>query len=81
TISNLREVESREGRIIAVTDLDNLGDLPKYCEAVLTMPFLHEMLSPIILNIPLQLLAYHVAVWNGCDVDLPRNLAKSVTVE
>ena len=87
-ISNLKEVEARGGRIIVVTDatgpggmtLEQLG-LAQHAAQVIEVPFLHDLLSPILLNIPLQLLAYHVAVLNGTDVDLPRNLAKSVTVE
>ncbi|MCB0330413.1 MAG: SIS domain-containing protein [Bdellovibrionales bacterium] len=81
TLSNLREVQSREGRIIAVTDSDRADDLREVCEHVLEVPFLHDLLSPILLTVPLQLIAYYVAVLNGTDVDLPRNLAKSVTVE
>ncbi len=81
TLSNLREVQSREGRVIAVTDSDKAAGLEEFCEAVVEVPFLHEMLSPLTLTVPLQLLAYYVAVLNGTDVDLPRNLAKSVTVE
>lgn len=81
TLSNLREVQSREGRVIAVTDSDKASGLEEFCEAVVEVPFLHEMLSPLTLTVPLQLLAYYVAVLNGTDVDLPRNLAKSVTVE
>lgn len=87
-ISNLKEVEARGGQIVVVTDalgqggttLEALG-LAAYREGVIQVPFLHELTSPVLLNLPLQLLAYHVAVLNGTDVDLPRNLAKSVTVE
>jgi glucosamine--fructose-6-phosphate aminotransferase (isomerizing) len=87
-ISNLKEAEARGGKIIVVTDatgpggvtLEQLG-LQKYASRVIEVPFLHDLLSPILLTIPMQLLAYHVAVLNGTDVDLPRNLAKSVTVE
>lgn len=81
TISNLKEVEARSGKVIAVTDSSNHPELKKVASAVIEVPFLSEFLSPILLTIPLQLLAYHVAVINGRDVDLPRNLAKSVTVE
>jgi glucosamine--fructose-6-phosphate aminotransferase (isomerizing) len=87
-ISNLKEAEARGGKIIVVTDatgpggmtLEQLG-LQKYASRIIEVPFLHDLLSPILLTIPMQLLAYHVAVLNGTDVDLPRNLAKSVTVE
>ena len=80
TISNIEEIKARSGRIISViTEGDeqvrNLSDY--YVE----IPEVHEYLMPIIASIPLQLLAYHVAVYKGCNVDQPRNLAKSVTVE
>lgn len=81
TVSNLREVESRGGRIIVVTDTDTHTDVANFAEAVIKVPYVSELLSPVILTVPLQLLAYYVAVLNGTDVDLPRNLAKSVTVE
>ena len=81
TLSNLREVESRGGRIIAVTDTVGNKELLDVAEEVIEVPFVSEELSPVLLNIPLQLLAYYIAVLNGTDVDLPRNLAKSVTVE
>jgi glucosamine--fructose-6-phosphate aminotransferase (isomerizing) len=81
TISNLREVESRGGKIIAVTDHPSHPALQGVCDSIVSLPHLSEMLSPIILTIPLQLLAYYTATLNGTDVDLPRNLAKSVTVE
>jgi glucosamine--fructose-6-phosphate aminotransferase (isomerizing) len=81
TLSNLKEVEARGARIIVVTDAadDRLAGVP--VESMIRVPFVSNELSPLLLNIPLQLLAYHVAVMNGTDVDLPRNLAKSVTVE
>lgn len=81
TLSNLREVESRGGKIIAITDSNSIRDLAGVCDTVIEVPFISELLSPLSLTIPLQLLAYYVAVYNGTDVDLPRNLAKSVTVE
>jgi glucosamine--fructose-6-phosphate aminotransferase (isomerizing) len=78
--SNMQEVKARGGRIIAVTSegAEDLGDL---VERQLRVPATHPLLSPVITVIPLQLLAYHIAVLRGCDVDRPRNLAKSVTVE
>jgi glucosamine--fructose-6-phosphate aminotransferase (isomerizing) len=78
--SNMQEVKARGGRIIAVTSegAQDLGDL---VERQLKVPATHRLLSPVITVIPLQLLAYHIAVLRGCDVDRPRNLAKSVTVE
>jgi glucosamine--fructose-6-phosphate aminotransferase (isomerizing) len=80
-LSNLKEVESRGGRIIAITDTEGAKELHASAEFVVEVPHISELLSPIVLTIPLQLLAYYVAVFNGTDVDLPRNLAKSVTVE
>jgi glucosamine--fructose-6-phosphate aminotransferase (isomerizing) len=80
TLSNLKEVESRGGRIIVVTDA-RTEDLEDVAWEVLTVPRTNELLTPILLTIPLQFLAYHVAVYRGTDVDQPRNLAKSVTVE
>jgi len=80
-LSNLREVEARGGRIICVTDATVEKDLRAMCDTFIEIPWVSEHMSPILLTIPLQLLAYHVAVLNGTDVDLPRNLAKSVTVE
>jgi glucosamine--fructose-6-phosphate aminotransferase (isomerizing) len=80
TLSNLKEVESRGGRIILVTD-DRTPDLEEIAWELFAVPRTNELLTPIVLTIPLQLLAYHVAVYRGTDVDQPRNLAKSVTVE
>jgi glucosamine--fructose-6-phosphate aminotransferase (isomerizing) len=80
TLSNIQEVTARSGRVIAVaTEGDaTIGDL---VEHVIHIPPAIEMLSPLIEIVPLQLLAYYIAVRRGCDVDQPRNLAKSVTVE
>jgi len=80
TLSNLREVESRNGRIIAVTDRKS-SELQKIAREVIVVPATHQMLTPVLMTVPLQLLAYHIAVARGTDVDQPRNLAKSVTVE
>jgi glucosamine--fructose-6-phosphate aminotransferase (isomerizing) len=80
TLSNLKEVESRGGRIIVVTDAPT-AQLEEVAWEVLAVPRTNELLTPLLLTIPLQLLAYHVAVYRGTDVDQPRNLAKSVTVE
>lgn len=79
-ISNIEEVVARKGCVIAITDEGN-GELDKLCEHVIRVPKTIEPLAPILTSIPLQLLAYHIAVMRGCDVDQPRNLAKSVTVE
>jgi glucosamine--fructose-6-phosphate aminotransferase (isomerizing) len=79
-LGNVEEVRAREGKIIAVT---NEGDreLASKADHVIPVPPCTDLLAPILTVIPLQLLAYHVAVRRGCDVDQPRNLAKSVTVE
>ncbi len=80
TLSNIQEVRARQGLIIAVA---NEGDreAAKMADFVIGIPLAGELLLPIIEIVPLQLLAYHIAVRRGCDVDQPRNLAKSVTVE
>ena len=77
---NIEEVAARGGRLIAVTELDNL-QVRDRVESVITVPAVPLELSPIVLVTPLQLLAYHIADLRGTDVDQPRNLAKSVTVE
>jgi glucosamine--fructose-6-phosphate aminotransferase (isomerizing) len=79
-LSNMQEVKARGGRIIAITSAGN-GDLQGLADYQLRVPACRELLSPVLTVIPLQLLAYHIAVLRGCDVDRPRNLAKSVTVE
>src|SRR5437867_1585026 len=79
-VSNMQEVKARGGRIVAITTEGN-GDLGTLVRHQLRVPQTVPLLSPIITVIPLQLLAYHIAVLRGCDVDRPRNLAKSVTVE
>ena len=80
TLSNLKEVEARGGRIIALTD-DPTPELEEIAWEVVTIPRANHMLAPVLLSIPLQLLAYFIAIYRGTDVDQPRNLAKSVTVE
>ena len=79
-VSNIQQVKARGGTVVAiVTEGDTI--IPPMVDAVLEIPAVPEPLSPILAAIPLQLLAYHIAVNKGCDVDMPRNLAKSVTVE
>jgi glutamine---fructose-6-phosphate transaminase (isomerizing) len=80
TVSNLMEVKARRAPVIAFV-VEGERDLGKIADAVFTVPDTHPMMSPILFTIPLQLLAYHIAVLRGADVDQPRNLAKSVTVE
>jgi len=79
-ISNIQEVKARSGRVIAIAS-EGDTELEKYCDAVIHVPETIDCLSPVLNVIPLQLLAYYAAVSRGLDVDQPRNLAKSVTVE
>ena len=79
-LSNVREIKARGGRIVAVTTED-CTELSDYADDVIYVPKVNSMLMPLITCVPLQLLAYHIAVLRGNDVDQPRNLAKSVTVE
>ena len=80
TLSNIQEVTARSGRVIAIA-IEGDHDIAQLVEHVIYIPPSHELLLPILEVVPLQLLAYHIAVRRGCDVDQPRNLAKSVTVE
>jgi glutamine---fructose-6-phosphate transaminase (isomerizing) len=80
TMSNLKEVESRNGQIIAVTD-HRSTELEEVAWEIIEVPTSNRFLMPVLTTVPLQLLAYHIAVYRGTDVDQPRNLAKSVTVE
>jgi glucosamine--fructose-6-phosphate aminotransferase (isomerizing) len=78
--SNLQEIKARKGKIIAVaTEGDD--KIQELADEIIYLPKVHEFILPIVATIPLQLLAYHMAVLRGCDIDQPRNLAKSVTVE
>jgi glucosamine--fructose-6-phosphate aminotransferase (isomerizing) len=79
-LSNIQEVKARGGRIIAIAD-DEDGEIDDLVDYSIKVPRTIEMFTPILTSIPLQLLAYHIAVKKGLDVDQPRNLAKSVTVE
>ncbi|RMG04058.1 MAG: glutamine--fructose-6-phosphate aminotransferase, partial [Acidobacteria bacterium] len=80
THSNIVEVKARDGIVISVlTEGDEMSS--KVSDHVIEVPETADLLSPILSIVPLQLLAYHIAVRRGCDVDQPRNLAKSVTVE
>ena len=79
-ISNIQEIRSRRGRIIAIATEGNKS-IKELTKEVIYIPRTDEFLSPLAVVLPLQLLAYHIAVKRGCDVDQPRNLAKSVTVE
>ena len=80
TLSNMQEVIARGGKIFFITD-NKKSLISENIRSGIRVPFLGDLLSPIMLTIPLQLLAYHVALLKNCDIDKPRNLAKSVTVE
>jgi glucosamine--fructose-6-phosphate aminotransferase (isomerizing) len=79
-VSNIQEVKARKGKIIAIV---NEGDtvIRGLADEVIEVPETDEILSPLVSIVPLQLLSYHIALMRGCNVDQPRNLAKSVTVE
>jgi len=79
-VSNIQEVKSRRGKIISIVSEGDevVKSMSDFC---IEIPKTEELLSPLVASVPLQLLAYHVALLRGCDVDKPRNLAKSVTVE
>lgn len=79
-MSNLEEVKARGGPVIAVAS-ERISELSRKADEVIVVPKVAEYLQPVVSNIPMQLFAYHMALLRGCDVDKPRNLAKSVTVE
>ena len=81
TVSNMQEVQARGGKVVLISDYDGVQAAGEGCIATITMPKVHPLIAPMIYAVPVQLLAYHVAVAKGTDVDQPRNLAKSVTVE
>ena len=81
TVSNMQEVRARGGKIVLISDADGLAEAGEGCMATIEMPRVHPLIAPLVYAVPVQLLAYHVAVAKGTDVDQPRNLAKSVTVE
>jgi glucosamine--fructose-6-phosphate aminotransferase (isomerizing) len=81
TISNMNEVQARGGKVVLISDYDGIRAAGENCIATITMPKVHPLIAPLVYAVPVQLLAYHVAVAKGTDVDQPRNLAKSVTVE
>ncbi len=81
TVSNMQEVMARKGKVILVSDDDGIVEAGDDVWSTIRMPHIHTNLTPILYSVPAQLLAYHTAVAKGTDVDQPRNLAKSVTVE
>ncbi|HET6537427.1 MAG TPA: glutamine--fructose-6-phosphate transaminase (isomerizing) [Sphingopyxis sp.] len=81
TVSNMQEVMARGGKVVLISDAAGLAEAGDGCMATIEMPKVHPLIAPLVYAVPVQLLAYHVAVAKGTDVDQPRNLAKSVTVE
>lgn len=81
TVSNMQEVRARGGKIVLISDRAGLDEAGEGCLATIEMPRVHPLIAPLVYAVPVQLLAYHVACVKGTDVDQPRNLAKSVTVE
>jgi glucosamine--fructose-6-phosphate aminotransferase (isomerizing) len=79
-ISNIQEVKARKGKVIAIATKGD-AEIRRHADHLIEIPACHEALSPLLAVVPFQLLAYHIAVMRGCEVDQPRNLAKSVTVE
>ncbi|HWH17694.1 MAG TPA: glutamine--fructose-6-phosphate transaminase (isomerizing) [Allosphingosinicella sp.] len=81
TVSNMQEVQARGGKVVLISDAEGIAKAGEGTIATIEMPKVHPLIVPMVYAIPVQLLAYHVAVVKGTDVDQPRNLAKSVTVE
>ena len=81
TVSNMQEVAARGGKIVLISDAAGIAAAGHGCIATIEMPKVHPLIAPLVYAVPVQLLAYHVAVLKGTDIDQPRNLAKSVTVE
>ncbi|MXP25040.1 glutamine--fructose-6-phosphate transaminase (isomerizing) [Altererythrobacter indicus] len=81
TVSNMQEVRARGGQIVLISDAQGLEEAGEGCMATIEMPKVHPLIAPLVYAVPVQLLAYHTACVKGTDVDQPRNLAKSVTVE
>jgi glutamine---fructose-6-phosphate transaminase (isomerizing) len=81
TVSNMQEVRARGGKIVLISDDEGIAEAGEGCLATIAMPRVHPLIAPLVYAVPVQLLAYHVACAKGTDVDQPRNLAKSVTVE
>ena len=81
TVSNMQEVRARGGKVVLISDAAGLAEAGDDCLATIEMPWVHPLIAPLVYAVPVQLLAYHTACVKGTDVDQPRNLAKSVTVE
>ena len=80
-MSNVVEVQARGANVLALTTRSHAEEMHRHVPMVMTIPDIHDMLLPQLGVVPLQLLAYYIALERGCDIDKPRNLAKSVTVE
>jgi glucosamine--fructose-6-phosphate aminotransferase (isomerizing) len=81
TVSNMQEAQARGAKVVLISDAEGIAQAGADAMATIEMPKVHPLIAPLVYAIPVQLLAYHVAVAKGTDVDQPRNLAKSVTVE
>ena len=81
TVSNMQEVMARGGKVVLISDAQGIAEAGEGCMATIEMPKVHPLIAPLVYAVPVQLLSYHVACVKGTDVDQPRNLAKSVTVE
>ena len=81
TVSNMKEAQARGAQVVLISDADGIASAAEDAVATIEMPRVHPLIAPLVYAVPVQLLAYHVAVAKGTDVDQPRNLAKSVTVE
>ena len=81
TVSNMQEVMARGGKVVLISDAEGIAEAGGGCIATIEMPKVHPLIAPLVYAVPVQLLSYHVACVKGTDVDQPRNLAKSVTVE
>ena len=81
TVSNMQEVQARGGKVVLISDAEGIAEAGEGAIATIKMPKVHPLIAPLVYAVPVQLLAYHAAVARGTDVDQPRNLAKSVTVE
>jgi glucosamine--fructose-6-phosphate aminotransferase (isomerizing) len=79
-LSNIEQVRARDGIVVGIVTEDD-HEVASRCDSVLELPHTTPLLYPLLTAIPMQLLSYHIAVRRGCDVDQPRNLAKTVTVE
>ncbi len=81
TVSNMQEAQARGAQVVLISDAEGISQAGENTIATIEMPKVHPLIAPLVYAVPVQLLAYHVAVFKGTDVDQPRNLAKSVTVE